>query len=222
MNVSTSGWFYPFPINHVPSAQTIYCLNAILQRPECRLILERLEKELPNYMHYHSIHHTLDVCQRAEQLAIQEGVSSADIRCLLVAAAYHDCGYILQDEDHEKVSCDIAKEVLRDYNYSTEDLQTICSIIMATQLPQTPHNLLGKIICDADLDYLGRNDFFENGHKLYQELQQRGIVKDEEEWNEQQVHFLENHYYFTATAIRERQAQKEVHLSILKQKRSTL
>ena len=32
-------------------------------------------------------------------------------------------------------------------------------LILATKVPQKPKNKLEKIICDADLDYLGREDF---------------------------------------------------------------
>jgi hypothetical protein len=89
-------------------------------------------------------------------------------------------------------------------------------MIMATRIPQTPHNLLEEILADADLDYLGRDDFFIIGNRLYDELAMYGIVNDRYDWNRLQVRFLENHHYFTQTAIRMRKAKKEEHLQLIK------
>jgi uncharacterized membrane-anchored protein YitT (DUF2179 family) len=212
---------YHFPYNRLPSAQSRYHLNTILQRPECKLILEKLRNELPDYLLYHNLNHTLDVCQRAEQLALEEGISEEETRLLLVAAAYHDCGYLQQIEDHEEVSAAIAVEELPAFGYSTDEIAVISSLILATKLPQTAKNLLQQIICDADLDYLGRDDFFTLGQGLFFEMRHKGVVQDEEEWDKMQIHFLENHHYFTASAIKERQDKQNLHLSALKQKRPT-
>ena len=66
-------------------------------------------------------------------------------------------------------------------------------MIMATKIPQTPTNQLDKILCDADLDYLGRDDFFEIGNRLFAEMKERGFIESEREWNLIQKVFLENH-----------------------------
>lgn len=52
-----------------------------------------------------------------------------------------------------------ARQYLPHFGYTGDEIEQVCDIIMATQMPQNPHNHLGQIICDADLDYLGRNDF---------------------------------------------------------------
>jgi hypothetical protein len=67
-------------------------------------------------------------------------------------------------------------------------------------------------MCDADLDYLGRDDFYTIGNNIYREFLQRKLVANETEWNQMQVQFLESHNYFTETAIRQRKAAKEKHL----------
>ena len=193
-------------------------LNAVLQLPECRLILDMLYTQLPPYVQYHTVHHTLDVCSRAEALALQEGIPAAEMQLLLIATVYHDAGYLQSYENHEELSCGLAKELLPQFNYSTTDVETICNIILATRIPQRPDTHLEQIICDADLDYLGRDDFFAISQILYQEMRHKGIVKNEAEWDNLQISFIENHHYFTATAIEQRQAQQEKHLSILKQK----
>ena len=53
---------------------------------------------------------------------------------------------------------------------------------MATKFPQDPHNLLEEIICDADLDFLGRTDFYPIGNSLFEELQDYQLIGDLQSW----------------------------------------
>jgi len=123
-----------------------------------------------------------------------------------------------QQYEHERVSCEIAMEYLPGFGYTPEQLERICGMIMATKIPQTPHNKLEKIICDADLDYLGRDDFFKIGNGLYEELCMYGIIDGETEWNKLQVRFLKKHKYFTKSAKKLRKAKKEEYLAMIKDK----
>ena len=61
---------------------------------------------------------------------------------------------------------------------------------MATKMPQRPKNLLQQIICDADLDYLGRNDFFILSEKLHKEFIEYKIACNDEEWKNQGLLFF--------------------------------
>ena len=119
--------------------------------------------------------------------------------------------------DHENASCAIAESTLPDFGYTPEDIRQICGLIQATELPQAPHNLLAEIIADADLDYLGREDFFTIGEKLFEEFSFFKVVNTRDEWNRLQVRFLEKHHFFTQTALMLRQAKKEEHLEMIKE-----
>src|SRR5690606_4215820 len=116
------------------------------------------------------------------------------------------------------VGCDIARQHLPDYDYTPEQIEVICGMIMATKIPQTPNNKLEKIICDADLDYLGRDDFFDIGNKLCDELCMYGIINSENEWNKLQVRFLEHHKYFTTSSKKLRKIKKAENLALVKSK----
>ena len=142
-------------------------------------IVEKLQRELPAVYRYHSFAHVMDVYAAAEELAALEGLSDYETSLLRTAVLYHDCGFTEQSQNHELIGCRIARETLPNFNYSAAELDTICAMIMATKIPQNPHNLMEKIICDADLDYLGRDDFWEIGNKLYQELLSLGVIESE-------------------------------------------
>ncbi len=177
-----------------------------------KFIFGKLRKELAKHLSYHSVNHIKDVYSAAENLAKHEGVKGEDLTLLLTAVLYHDSGFLMQQKGHEAISCDIVRESLPQFDYTPQQIERICGMIMATAIPQKPHNLLEKIICDADLDYLGRDDFFTIGNNLYAELQVYGMINSEDEWNNMQVGFLKKHHYFTDTAIRLRKAKKDEHL----------
>jgi uncharacterized membrane-anchored protein YitT (DUF2179 family)/predicted metal-dependent HD superfamily phosphohydrolase len=179
-------------------------------------ILNRLQQELPAHFTYHHTDHILDVYRAAERIGRQEGITDTQMKWLLTAAWYHDTGFLVGPDGHEEESCRIAKETLPQFEYSDDDIEVICGLIRATRMPQSPRNHLEQILCDADLDYLGRDDFFPISDKLYKELALAGKIGHKQEWDMAQVKFMENHHYFTQTAINTRQAQKEINLAKIK------
>ena len=179
-------------------------------------ILKRLKEELSPRLSYHGVHHTLDVLNVVEQLCVSENVSPQDTLLLKTAALYHDSGFIINNMNHEELSCTIARKNLRWYGYNLRDIESICGMIMATKIPQNPHNFLEKILCDADLDYLGRDDFYPIGETLYEELKAYNVLHDREAWNRLQVNFLEVHTFFTPTNKKLRENKKIQHLTELK------
>ena len=135
-----------------------------------------------------------------------------------VAALFHDTGFLRSYKGHEEDSCVVMRETLCDGVHDEAELKLIEGMIMATQLPQTPVTLPEMIICDADLDYLGRDDFEPISNTLKSEFMAFGVVKNEEEWDRLQVNFFNSHHYFTKTSKRERCPVKMQHLEVLKQK----
>ncbi|WP_445431131.1 HD domain-containing protein [Chryseobacterium indoltheticum] len=183
-----------------------------------KIILKRLRENLPEHLSYHSVMHVKDVIDSVEKIAKSEGVNDEDLVLLKTAALFHDTGFLFGSKNHEEKSCEIAAEYLLEYGFSQDQLDKINGMIMATKIPQTPKNHLEQIVADADLDYLGRDDFFVIGDKLFEELSMFGIVNSERDWNLLQEKFLESHHYFTETAINNRNQKKQDNLNIIKTK----
>ena len=181
-------------------------------------ILSRLESELDPRLGYHNLAHTLDVVEQAEAIAKQEKVTDKhELLLLKTAAVFHDSGFLLVYKNHEEKSCEIAIEAIKDL-FSEEDIKKVCGMIMATKIPQTPHNLLEQIIADADLDYLGRDDFEPISQSLYKEFLTFKIIPENMVWDHIQIKFFESHHYFTGTSISKRNEQKLKRLNILKER----
>jgi uncharacterized membrane-anchored protein YitT (DUF2179 family)/predicted metal-dependent HD superfamily phosphohydrolase len=166
----------------------------------CYFILDKLEKDIPTHLSYHNVEHTRGVIQSAEELAKSENIAADDLKILLTAAAFHDAGFLETYSGHEEVSRGMAEAFLPDFGYSSEQIKQIGTLIMATRIPQRPRSKLAEILCDADLHYLGTDNYTPNAENLYQEMLYVGLIKTREEWLKQQVKFLKGHKYFTQTA----------------------
>ena len=173
------------------------------------IILDKLEMDLPGHLFYHNVKHTVDVVTEVELIGWAEGCTDEEILLLKTAALFHDAGHIVAYDNHEYYGTQIAKEMLPEYNYSSEQIDRICSIIMSTKLPPKPTNLLENIICDSDLDYLGRSDFVPVSNTLYEELKAQNKMGSLNDWNKMQVKFISGHQYFTKTARSLREVNKQ-------------
>lgn len=163
-------------------------------------IINKLQNELPPYLTYHNVEHTKQVLKHALEIAAAENITGEELDILSTAALFHDAGFIEKYTGHEEVSCRIAKKYLPQFDYSAKEIEEICELIIATKIPQTPKNRLAEILCDADLYYLGTDDYGIIAKKLYSEFLKQGLVKDRMDWQRHQIAFLESHQYFTEIA----------------------
>lgn len=178
-------------------------------------IVELLEAKLPTYLTYHNIPHTLYVLDVCRNIAGHENVSGEDFLLLEVAALLHDVGHIHSSKEHELESCKIAQQILPEYGVTEQQLTKICGMIMATEIPQRPNNLLEEILADADLEYLGTNQFKPIGDRLLNELRHFNPDLSDEQWNQIQIKFMSQHKYFTNFCKLHREPLKNKHLKAL-------
>jgi predicted metal-dependent HD superfamily phosphohydrolase len=180
-------------------------------------IISMLKEGLSPQLTYHCLEHTLDVSEQSVLIAIGEGITDVQtLKEIEIASLYHDIGFIFTYINHEEKSCEIARKQLPNFGLTEIEIENICQLIMATKVPQIAKNHLQKIICDADLDYLGRDDFFEISNKLKTELLTYKFISDENDWKEKQQNFLLSHQYFTETSRLKREPKKQQHINQLK------
>lgn len=186
-------------------------------------IYEKLNLELPKTLYYHNIKHTQNIEKAAVRIAKLEGVKGEDLMLLKTAVILHDLGFIYAYEDNEKYAIQFAKDHLPFYGYNRSQISIICNIISATRAGRKPKSLLEEIMVDADHDYLGRADYFNVAKLLRKELELNNQSKEELEWIEFQLNYLENcHQYYTETAKNIRDKGKTLRIHELKQMRDEL
>lgn len=168
------------------------------------------------HLTYHSKAHTIDVLEQCIRIANNENITDAnELSLLKFAALFHDAGFLKTYANHEAKGCEIFLEKTAGLGFSTEDKDTVCGLIMATKIPQMPKTHLQKVICDADLDYLGRADFFVIGGQLKKEFLYYNIVSSEEDWEKLQNNFLQHHQYHTQSSRTLREPVKQQHIEKL-------
>lgn len=182
-------------------------------------VLKKLEEGLPKNLHYHNVNHTREVCDAVERIALSEGIHNEDLYILKMAALYHDAGFIERYQNNEEIGATLARKELPKYGFNEEQIKLVEKLIMVTFTSKEPETLLEKILRDADLDYLGREDFHEVSARLKQELLDREMVRSDDHWDELQIDFLEKHNYFTETARKTRDELKKQHLEEIRERK---
>jgi uncharacterized protein len=178
-------------------------------------VIGKLKRELPKELYYHGVHHTLDVLKSATVIGKEEGISDEEMFLLQVAVLYHDAGFVKVYRNHEEVACEMIKADLPGFGFSDEEIDKVRGMIMATKIPQRPHTKLEKIIADADLEYLGTDNFEQVGRTLFEEIKIFLDVESERQWNIIQLNFLKSHHYFTSFCKKNRESQKQQHLKVI-------
>lgn len=182
-------------------------------------ILRRLKRDLPKNLTYHNYAHALSTMSAAADLAEDEGASGRERALIAIAAAYHDAGFLFRYWDNESMAAELVEKDLPAFGCSPPDIQRIAAMILATRLPQAPKNAVERILCDADLSYLGNDDSETGAERLRRELAVQGkTFQRETDWWAFQIAFLEKHHYFTAAARKRYDKKKQRYLDSLREK----
>ena len=180
-------------------------------------IIGHLQEGLSQDLYFHSFEHSLDVLHSAMRLNRLENMDETESSLIETAAIYHDAGMIRTYLDHETASARLAREILPDFEYSPSEIEQVASLIMVTTMPQYARTKQEKVLCDADLDVLGREDFFISSFQLQLEWKIYGVMDTTlAEWIRFEIDFLENHKYYTTSAFKLRNEQKGKNLIAFK------
>ena len=156
-------------------------------------------------MYYHHYEHALSVMERSLYLGTMEGCDEQEIEMLIIASLFHDTGFVIQYDNNEIFWAKIAKNYLRTMLYPDDKIKIIQNIILATAPATGPTTLLEKIIKDADMDNLWREDFFDISEKLKRERETiKNIKIKDPEWHHAALDVLSKHNFYTQTQVLER------------------
>lgn len=181
-------------------------------------VIGNLERDLPSWLTYHNAEHTKYVLEKAETIALHENIKGRDLLLIKIAALYHDAGFLIDHENHEVLGCKLASRELLGTPLTQEEIHKVCGMIQATNIPQRPRTILEKIVADADLEYLGTDNFEAFGENLYKELLHFNPNLTQQEWDEIQIDFLSKHSYHTVFCSQHREPTKQENLQMVKER----
>jgi predicted metal-dependent HD superfamily phosphohydrolase len=180
-------------------------------------IRDLFRNELPDGIKYHDANHTLHptkgVVAAANGIAISEKISDLDRELIIAAAYFHDSGFIREYGKNEPIAARMAGRILKLIGYKPNEIEKIQKMILATDLVVEPKTHVEKILCDADLDHFGRDDFFKLDAKLREGRRIRGLdVSDDAKWYKGTLAVITNHQYYTESQkkLREKEKQKNI------------
>lgn len=172
---------------------------------------------------YHNFDHTLEVVEHVKEISTAMNVSAVNKEIVLLAAWFHDTGYLFSPVGHEERSIAIATEFLRSNNYPETKVKKVAGCIRATKVPQQPKNELEMIMADADLLNLGKKDSIARGEMLRTEIESMsGKPLPEAEWIRQSISFHLGHRYHTSYAIKKYASSQDRNLKILQKRLKSL
>jgi HD superfamily phosphodiesterase len=179
-----------------------------------------LKDKLSNLYSYHNLNHTLTVVSAVKELCKKEEVKGEEKELLLVAAWFHDTGYIGGYENHEKESVKIAAAFLKEKGQSDDFIEKVSNLILATVKEYIPKTLLEKIIKDADYAHLMGSEYEITCELLRLELKNAfNISYSNADWAKENLSFLMNkHRFYTDFALKKWRPLKERNI-LLVQKR---
>ncbi|WP_339901466.1 Pycsar system effector family protein [uncultured Cyclobacterium sp.] len=169
---------------------------------------------------YHNMDHSLQIVEKVAEIGAYYNLSEGDREDLYVAGWMHDIGYWeVKGEGHEVKGSEMAQDYLIELGLKQERIDRIKALILATKMPQSPKNLLEKIICDADLYHLSSEHYFDQTILLKKEKANLGFGKTSLlDWLKESKIFMLAHHYHTEYAKINFQPGKEANLKSIELK----
>lgn len=194
-------------------------------------ILSDVESYVTHYLNdnldskfvYHNLAHTQRVVEKVIELTEDDDITEDEKRLLLIAAWFHDTGFVKKIDGHEKESAKIAKAFLSTKKMPESDIDTIAQVILATEMTYQPKTKLEGIIRDADSAHISSKNYDDFASLLRKEWELTlGKEVTKEQWLQENIDFLTNHSFNSATATSKWEKRKGRNLANLIQNQNKI
>jgi hypothetical protein len=180
-------------------------------------VKSKFDEELPAICTYHNYSHTQNVVNAVMSLAEEANISEEEREVLIIAAYFHDIGFIINAEGHEDHGIKIASDFLKGEEYPNNLIQKVIACINATKMQWSGSEKICTLMKDADLSGLSSKNYAIIIEGLRLELNARDKKNiDKETWREQNISFLENHSYLSNEGKKIFKKGKQQNLKTLK------
>jgi class 3 adenylate cyclase len=185
--------------NGGPAKKFILKMQLIKLQDIEEMIIKMFEDEAPPNLYFHNSSLVKSICNIVELLSTAESLPDEDFINLKLAAIFLYTGYISDYEKPMEASLRLAEEILPEYGFSQENVDSASRIIRSS-FNEKFDSLAVQILHDATYDYLGRVDYAKLTDKLLRERTEYGKHTDTNSWAEIQHKLLSEHEFLTPTA----------------------
>ncbi|MGI4869919.1 MAG: Pycsar system effector family protein [Janthinobacterium lividum] len=170
-------------------------LSALVQQVQT-YVEPLLTQGLDPRLTYHTLAHTAYVAQQAHLLADDAELPADDAENLLLAAWFHDTGYLDTYDGHEYKGMERAEAWLQAQRVAAPRIAVIKNLIRATHRDEKANTELEKMLSDADMSNLAATDFASRAELLRTEWElQLDKTYTTPDWAELQLNFMLAHKY---------------------------
>lgn len=173
-------------------------MKDLIQKAE-QYVFDLFKDKLNSNYTYHNFLHAQFVVSKIKELIEAEKTNEEESDLLVIAAWFHDTGYIEGAEGHEIRSAEIAAKFLTENSVSSDQIEKVKQYILATHLTKIPETKNEMIIRDADCAHVGDAAFEQLSAQLKNEIEltTERDIKDSE-WNQKNYEFLlKVHRFYT-------------------------
>lgn len=193
-------------------------MNLIEQAQD--FVYNLLKDKLSSSFIYHNLAHTSDVVMAVKTLSEEEKISTEELEMLIIAAWFHDTGYIQGFENHEEASVKIVSDFLVEKGKSVAYINQVSALILATKYCYVPQTILEKIIKDADFYHFTTENYSERCELLREEWKNvRHKTASDLEWACENLYMLTQcHEYYTDYALKHWKTLKDRNIGLIQEK----
>ncbi len=180
-------------------------------------VYDLLLQELDHTFVFHNYDHAQEVAEVAADLARSAGLPEGKQQALVLAAWFHDTGYIVSRTDHYAASARLAKEFL-EKELADPKLRDRVPKLIESLNDERPVGELQALLHDANVSYLGRKRFERRANLLrLEEEHHRGQTFTLIEWQERMLERLVQTRYYSQEAHAEFSKRLNKNLASLKE-----
>ena len=165
---------------------------------------------------YHNFEHTKRVVESTMKLAENEKIEESEKAALELAAWFHDTGYTVSPQNHERNSAEIFRRFASENDIPEQTANLTEKLIRITEMCFEPDTLAEKIIRDADCSHFGSMKYEHIASLLRQEWEAEGRIYTDLEWAKGNLEMLTRwHKFYTPYAHENWQPQKEKNIAAI-------
>ncbi|WP_163515045.1 HD domain-containing protein [Gelidibacter japonicus] len=162
-----------------------------------KFVFHLFKDKLSHKFIYHNYHHTFRVVRATQELIDNISLSEENKKALLIAAWFHDTGYVGDSSVDESESCRIARQFLEAEQQEELLIKEVERLIQATCPNYIPKDLSEEIIKDADTSHFAHPNYMGISELLRAEWK---LINNQEftdvEWNVSNRDLLLNKHTF--------------------------
>lgn len=198
-------------------------LTTELLRDTALYIKDYYVNHFTEQFYFHHYHRTVSIVRNCDALAVSMDMGKQESKLAHLAAWFLELGYSKDYHNYQARSVELAREYFKTKELEDDMLERIEECILSTRIPQQPVSAISQLVCDASMYHLAEKDAVQHADALRAEYE--AVAKTQftdEEWLNENIKMISNHFYFTTGARDLFQKRKDKTLAAFQAKRELL